>query len=241
MSLTIHSYRLCFLVMRTFKIHSLSNFQICNTLLLMIVTMLYITPPWCIYYWKFIPFDSLPAPGNHQCIHCTCVLDETYVIMSNPTDHESQTSYCAPLRLKSSWRTQSSLVASQVDSGSPGSVHWEMNSFSFQGEESPTALESHFFFFLSSPFRSLAETWFNRSGLPGLRKQTDSGPWAPQLPFLKGPLPWQESILVMPVQIFPSLCPCRYMELDGAGLCSTRRLVQWIYLNIFCVLWFLTS
>lgn len=93
-SLTIHSYRLCFLVMRTFNIHPLRNFQICNTPLLMIGTMLYITPPWFIFYWKFVPFDSLPlfgpppplpAPGNHQCIHCICVLDEAYVIMSmNP-------------------------------------------------------------------------------------------------------------------------------------------------------------
>ena len=203
LSLTIHSCKLCFLVMRTFKIHCLSNFQICNTPLLMIVTMLYITPPWFIYYWKFVPFDSLPlfgspppppAPGNH---HCICVLDEAYVILSNPTDHESQTGCCAPLRLKSSWRTQPSLIASQVHSVSPGSVHWEMNSFSFQREESPMVLESLSFFF-SSPFRSLAETWLNWSGLPGLRKQTDSGSWAPQLPFLKGPLPWHESILMMP-------------------------------------------
>ena len=51
--------------MRTFKIHSLSNFQICNTLLLTIVTMLYVTPPWLIYYWKFGPFESLLLFGPH--------------------------------------------------------------------------------------------------------------------------------------------------------------------------------
>ena len=38
------------LVMRIFKIYSLSNFQICNTVLLTIVTMLYIIFPWFIYF-----------------------------------------------------------------------------------------------------------------------------------------------------------------------------------------------
>ena len=36
--------------MRTFKIYSLSNLQICNTVLLTIVTMLCITSPWLIYF-----------------------------------------------------------------------------------------------------------------------------------------------------------------------------------------------
>ena len=36
--------------MRTLKIYSLSNFQICNTVLLTIVTMLYIRSPWLIYF-----------------------------------------------------------------------------------------------------------------------------------------------------------------------------------------------
>ena len=34
-----------FLVMRTFKIYSLSNFQLCNTISLTVVTMLYLTSP----------------------------------------------------------------------------------------------------------------------------------------------------------------------------------------------------
>ena len=35
----------CFLMMKTFKIYSLSNFQICNAVIITIVTMLYITFP----------------------------------------------------------------------------------------------------------------------------------------------------------------------------------------------------
>ena len=57
---TIYSYKICcdenFL-----KIYCLSNFQICNTILLTIVTMLYITFPslYLFYNWKFIHFDPL--------------------------------------------------------------------------------------------------------------------------------------------------------------------------------------
>lgn len=54
--------------MRTFQMYSLSNFQICKTVLT-IVTMLYISSPGLIYTWKFLPFDplhpflpSLPPP-----------------------------------------------------------------------------------------------------------------------------------------------------------------------------------
>ena len=39
-----HSYKKCFLLMRTFKIYSLSSFHICDTILT-IVTMLHITSP----------------------------------------------------------------------------------------------------------------------------------------------------------------------------------------------------
>ena len=44
---------------RTFKIYSFGNFQIYNTTLLIIVTMLYITFPEFTYNWKFVPFDPL--------------------------------------------------------------------------------------------------------------------------------------------------------------------------------------
>ena len=62
-----------FLVMRTFKIDSLSKLQICNTILTT-VAMLYITSTWIISNWKFVHFDSLHslhlpstlASGNHQ-------------------------------------------------------------------------------------------------------------------------------------------------------------------------------
>ena len=43
-SITSHSYKV-FLVRRTLKIYSLSNFQIYNAVLLTIVTMLYIISP----------------------------------------------------------------------------------------------------------------------------------------------------------------------------------------------------
>ena len=41
----LHSHRFFFLVMMTFKIYSPSNFQISNTLLLTVVTGLYIASP----------------------------------------------------------------------------------------------------------------------------------------------------------------------------------------------------
>ena len=43
---TIPSYKILFLAMRTSKIHSFSIFQICNTVLLTVVVMLYITSLW---------------------------------------------------------------------------------------------------------------------------------------------------------------------------------------------------
>ena len=47
-------------MMRTLKIYSLNNFQIYSTLLLIVVTMLYINiPVTLLYKWKFVPFDAL--------------------------------------------------------------------------------------------------------------------------------------------------------------------------------------
>ena len=64
--------------MRAFKIYSLSNFQVQNTVLLIIVTMRYIRSPGLVhlkYNWKFIPFDqhllispTHTAPGNIQTL-----------------------------------------------------------------------------------------------------------------------------------------------------------------------------
>ena len=56
--------------MRTFKIYSLSNIQICNSVLLTIVIKLYITSPWLIYFITrylylltiFIHFTHPPPP-----------------------------------------------------------------------------------------------------------------------------------------------------------------------------------
>ena len=63
---------ICFLVMRTFKIYSLGNFQTCTTILLTIVTKLYITSPWLIYFiteslslltpFYYFPTFSVPSP-----------------------------------------------------------------------------------------------------------------------------------------------------------------------------------
>ena len=43
--------KIFFLVTTTFKIYSLSNFQVYNTLLLTIVTMLYVITPGLIYLY----------------------------------------------------------------------------------------------------------------------------------------------------------------------------------------------
>lgn len=53
------SPHIVFLQWELLRFTFLSNFQICNTLLLTIVTMLYITSPWLIYNWKLFPFNSL--------------------------------------------------------------------------------------------------------------------------------------------------------------------------------------
>ena len=77
--------------MRTFKIYTLSNFQKCNTILLTVVTMLYITYPWLItgnlyVLIAFIHFSYPPAPtsGNHQsflCIYEFCLLLLLYICL----------------------------------------------------------------------------------------------------------------------------------------------------------------
>lgn len=48
-SVSTQSY-IIFLVIRTFKICSLDDFQVCTTILLPAVTMLWITFPWLIYF-----------------------------------------------------------------------------------------------------------------------------------------------------------------------------------------------
>ena len=45
-----NSYKIIFLVMRTFKIYSLSNFQICNTVLLIVAVIIYIISPGPTYF-----------------------------------------------------------------------------------------------------------------------------------------------------------------------------------------------
>ena len=73
-----HTVIIFFPVMRSFKIYSLSNFQICNMVLLIIVTMLYITSPRLIYNWELYLLTPLypfcyplpPSSGNYQSVLC---------------------------------------------------------------------------------------------------------------------------------------------------------------------------
>ena len=80
--------------MRAFKIYPLSNFQMCNAVLLTVVTMVYITSPELIYNTcncKFLPFDHLhlfcpsPLPASvtkryqyDLSIYEFCFLDYTH-------------------------------------------------------------------------------------------------------------------------------------------------------------------
>ena len=77
MSVTLQSYWIFLLVMRTFKISSLSNFQICNTVLITITARLYIMSPWHSFYnSKFIPFYPLHpfGPSSHPLATTNCSL-----------------------------------------------------------------------------------------------------------------------------------------------------------------------
>lgn len=89
-SITSHSYKF-FLVVRTFKISSLSNFQIDNIVLLTKATMLYIAFPGLIYLTTrslyllttFSHFSHSPSPPltttNLFCVSMSLVfLDSTY-------------------------------------------------------------------------------------------------------------------------------------------------------------------
>ena len=90
-----HTYLEIFLlVMSTFKICSFSNFQICKTVLLTTVTMLYFTSLWLTYFITgslclWTPFAHFlqpyaPTYGNDQSVLCTTLvvfvffLDSTY-------------------------------------------------------------------------------------------------------------------------------------------------------------------
>lgn len=85
-----------FLVLKTFKIYSLSSFETYNTVLLTIVIMLCSRSLELIHFnkWKFVSFDHLhsflpsyPPPhlSNHQSTFCfykfSFILDSTYEIM----------------------------------------------------------------------------------------------------------------------------------------------------------------
>lgn len=66
-----HSYKIFFLMTRTFKICSLNNFQIYDPMLLTIVMMLYIISPWHLFYnWKlvYITFTHFSHPLPHSPI-----------------------------------------------------------------------------------------------------------------------------------------------------------------------------
>ena len=64
-------------MMRTFKISSFSSFQICNTVLVTIVTVRHIPTTNLYYNRKFVPFGTLtistitaPTSSNHQSVFC---------------------------------------------------------------------------------------------------------------------------------------------------------------------------
>ena len=63
-SISTHSYKLFFRMIRTFMIHSLSNFQIYSTVLLTAVTILNITSPGLIYV---IPGSFYFLPPSPFC------------------------------------------------------------------------------------------------------------------------------------------------------------------------------
>ena len=84
-----------FLWWKRFKIYSLSNFQIHNTVLFAIVSMLYMTSLWLIYFitgslyllasFTHFAHPSHPLSGNHQSVSMSLaflfvcfVLDSTY-------------------------------------------------------------------------------------------------------------------------------------------------------------------
>ena len=58
-NLSVHSYKNIFIMMRTFKISSFSSFQICNTVLVTVVTVHYIPMTNLYYNCKFEPFGTL--------------------------------------------------------------------------------------------------------------------------------------------------------------------------------------
>jgi len=75
-SVTTCSEKSFFLIMRAFKIYSLSDFQIWNTVLLTIVTMLTLHP-YDIYFitgslYLLTSFTILPTPTAHQSVLCIC-------------------------------------------------------------------------------------------------------------------------------------------------------------------------
>ena len=50
-----------------FSKSTLSNFQICNSVLLTVVTRLYITLSWLVSIWKFVPFDPFTSFARFPC------------------------------------------------------------------------------------------------------------------------------------------------------------------------------
>ena len=78
-SIISHNYHFLFVV-RTFKIYSLSNLQVYNTVLLTIITILDIRSPVFIHLipvsvdqlTSVYSFPAPPAPGNHHSTVCFC-------------------------------------------------------------------------------------------------------------------------------------------------------------------------
>lgn len=87
-------------LMRTFEICSLNSFQICNKVLLTIVTILHITSPWLTYNWKFCtfwpPFTHFPlypqflSLATTQCVLCIYEHDFYFCIFFFQIPHLSE-------------------------------------------------------------------------------------------------------------------------------------------------------
>lgn len=93
-SFTFHSYNFVIVVMRTFKINSLSNFQVHNIESLTIVTMLKLAPQtYSSYnYWKLVPFAQLlPISPALQHLATTASSASMSLAFSDSTNKWDQT------------------------------------------------------------------------------------------------------------------------------------------------------
>ena len=86
-SITVYCYRIS-LLLRTFMINSDSNFQICSTILLTVVSMLYIRSPWLLCFItgslclcdSLHPFCPSPTPSLWQPAVCSHITELSFFV-----------------------------------------------------------------------------------------------------------------------------------------------------------------